>query len=124
MAGYRTNNSIRTGASISCAASSTTVIRDPFKVSEHDAMNILVAVAFTSVSVTNAITLKLQDSHDGGTTWADVQTQAVSADTTYEVENNMTAGTDTMMWPLARIVVVTGVGDTCDVDACYVTERT
>ena len=40
----------------------------------------------------------------------------------YEIENNV-AGTDTTMWPLARVIMTTGVGDTATVSAVYVSRR-
>jgi hypothetical protein len=83
--------------------------------------SLICAVTFTNVSVTGSITLKLQDSRDGGTNWQDVKTQAVSANTTYELENNTQKTADTLVWPLVRLIVVsTNAGDTATVNAVWV----
>lgn len=65
----------------SVSASSTTAISVPFPVSSEDSRNILVQVTFSIVEETNAITVALQDSYDGGTTWANVKTPTAVATT-------------------------------------------
>jgi hypothetical protein len=50
-------------------------------------------------------------------------TTAGSFTAVYELENNMLDGTDTAMWPLARVVVTGGVGDITTVSKVLVTRR-
>lgn len=41
----------------------------------------------------------------------------------YELENNVYDGTDTAIWPIARVVLTTGVGDSATVTAVNVSRR-
>jgi hypothetical protein len=65
----------------SVSASSTTAITRSFPMSSEDSRNCLVQVTFSLVEETNAITLTLQDSYDGGTTWAAVKSATAVATT-------------------------------------------
>lgn len=106
--------------SVVCTPNATTTITDNMDLSLAETNQFLCAVAFSNVSVAGSITLKLQDSRDQGVTWTDVKTQAVSANTTYELENNTQKTADTLMWPLVRLVVVsTNVSDTATVTAVW-----
>ena len=108
-------------ASVTCTPNATTTITDAMELSLSEMGSLICAVTFTNVSVTGSITLKLQDSRDGGTNWQDVKTQAVSANTTYELENNTQKTADTLVWPLVRLIVVsTNAGDTATVNAVWV----
>jgi len=108
-------------ASVTCTPNNTTTITDAMELSLAEMGSLICAVTFTNVSVAGSITLKLQDSRDSGTSWQDVKTQAVSANTTYELENNTQKTADTLVWPLVRLVVVsTNAGDTATVNAVYV----
>jgi hypothetical protein len=108
-------------ASVTCTPNNTTTITDALELSLDEMGSLLCAVTFTNVSVTGSITLKLQDSRDGGTNWQDVKTQAVSANTTYELENNTQKTADTLVWPLVRLIVVsTNAGDTATVSAVWI----
>lgn len=106
--------------SVVCTPNNTTAITGNMDLSLAETNQFLCAVTFSNVSVAGTITLKLQDSRDQGVTWTDVKTQAVSTNTTYELENNTQKTADTLMWPLARLVVVsTNVSDTATVTAVW-----
>jgi len=70
---YTTTNMVIDTAGKACAAASTTVVSDPITISGEDSRNILVNVTFSAVNEVTGVTTTLQDSHDGGTTWAAVQ---------------------------------------------------
>ncbi len=124
MAGYASEDLLINKTQIAVGASETnTVITNPFRASHEDSMAMMVNVVCTSVSVTNAITANLQDSIDGGTTWADVKTVTISADGTFEIEVNAWDGGDTIMHPLLRVTVDSGASDAVDVDNVWVTRR-
>jgi hypothetical protein len=58
---------------VACAASSTTAITNNFGISAEDSKAIEVAVDFSSMEEVTGITVALQDSYDGGTTWENVK---------------------------------------------------
>jgi hypothetical protein len=120
--GFTVKEAILYGASVSCLASSTTPVTTILKVSGADSLNQLVRVTVSAITVTNAIAVVLQDSPDGST-WSTVKTTALSATTNYELELNVHNGSDTAMWPMMRVVVTTGVGDTATISSCLVTRR-
>jgi len=124
MAGYASEDLLINKTQIAVGASETdTPITNPFRISAEDSKALMVNVVCTSVTVTNAITANLQDSVDGGVTWADVKTVAIAGNGTVEIEINAHDGSDTLVHPLARITVDSGVSDAVDVDAVWVTRR-
>ena len=124
MAGYLSRDLLINKTQIAVGASETnTPITVPFRASSEDSMAMIVNVVCTSVTGTNAITANLQDSYDGGTTWADVKTVAISGNGTFEIEVNAHDGSDTIMHPLLRVTVDSGVSDAVDVDNVWVTRR-
>ena len=124
MAGYASEDLLINKTQVAVGASETdTLIANPFRASAEDSMALMVNVVCTSVTVTNAITANLQDSIDGGTTWADVKTVAIAGNGTVEIEVNAWDGGDTIMHPLLRVTVDSGVGDAVDVDNVWVTLR-
>ena len=120
--GFIVKDVILNGASVSCLASSTTPITEVLRVSGADSFNQLVRVTVSAITVTNAIAVVLQDSPDGSV-WSTVKTTALSATAKYELELNVQNGSDTAMWPLMRVVVTTGVGDTATISSCLITRR-
>jgi hypothetical protein len=106
--------------SVVCTSNATTAITDSLPLSFDETGRLLCAVTFSNVAVVGSITLKLQDSRDNGATWQDVKTQAVTANITYEIENNTQKVADTLMWPLARLIVTsTNAGDTATATAVW-----
>jgi len=63
-----------TVSGVACAAASTTAITANFGISSEDSRNIDIAVNFSSMEEVTGITVALQDSYDGGTTWENVKT--------------------------------------------------
>lgn len=66
-------------------------------------------------------TVQAEDDSAVGGANAIAQTTDGSFTAVYEIENNMLAGTDTMIWPNARVVVITTADDTCTVSSVRVT---
>ncbi len=120
--GYVVKEMILGGSSVSCLAEATTPITNVFKISTADAQNLLMRITVSAISVGTGITVVLQDSPDG-TNWSTVKSTSISATTTYEQEVNLLNGSDTAMWPLARVVIVTQASDTATISSCLVTRR-
>jgi len=87
-----------TANGVTCAAASTTAITAEFGISSEDSRNIDIAVNFSSMEEVTGITVALQDSYDGGTTWENVKA-ATAVDTvakvdtiTFDTKANSTAG--------------------------------
>ena len=64
----------------------------------------------------------LEDDSGAGSVTA-ANTTPGAATLTYELENNIYNTTDTAIWPIARVVVTTGTGDTGTVSAVRVSRR-
>lgn len=120
--GYNVKEAILYGTSVSCSESSTTPITEVFKMSGADSKNFLMRITVSAITVGTAISVVLQDSPDG-INWSTVKSTSISATTRYEQEVNLFNGTDTAMWPLARIVVTTGSGDSATISSCLITRR-
>lgn len=73
------------------------------------------------VNTTNAVLKNEDDSGAGSITAA--QTTSGSFTATVELENNIYNGSDTAMWPLARVAIVGGAGDVATASSCLVTRR-
>ena len=115
-------------ASVPCLASSTTVVSDVFQF-EDDMRGTRVDLVVIPATLTNAMTARLQFSSDG-VTWTDIDaTNAAVSITTVVVATqfsfalNPSASTMATKFPLkqyGRVVVVSGVSDTCTVTGCRV----
>lgn len=122
MSGYVVKEAILNGASVACSASSTTALTPIMRVSHEDSMNMLVRGTVSAITVGTGITMVLQDSPDGAI-WSTVKSVSISATTRYELELNLANGTDTAMWPLCRVVVVTQGGDSATISSVLMTRR-
>lgn len=76
--GYRVEDKIKDTAGVDCPASSTTVIAGPFRISGEDSRNLLVTASFSDIAETTGASVVLQDSHNGGTTWATVKSATLT----------------------------------------------
>ena len=125
MAGYTIKDRLINTTAIAVGASETdTVLTSEFKISHEDSMALLVRLDTSAVTVTNAITAKLQSSFNGGTTWVDSNTVSITGNDSYQIEINAYQGTpDVILWTLARVVITSGVSDAATVDNVYVTTR-
>lgn len=125
--GNSVRNYLKVSGAVTLGASETdTVVSETFAMSAEDSKFCLVRLDTSSVTVTNAVTANLQHSWDGGTTWEDIGTDsqvAIAGNNTYQITHDSTSTNSTISWPLARVVVTTGVGDACTVDAVYVSRR-
>jgi hypothetical protein len=66
----------------------------------------------------------VKDDDDAGAgTIVGANTTPGAATLSYELENNVYDGTDTAIWPIARVVVTAGVGDSATVSGLTVTQR-
>lgn len=120
--GYVNNKSMVPDTGIVCPESATTVLTQ-FRISDRDSLHFQAYVTVSDTTLTTAITLKLQDSPDNGTTWRDIDSASITADGSYQVENLLFATYTYVMWPQARLVIVTGATDTTTVDSVYITRR-
>jgi len=73
------------------------------------------------VATTKSVSNLADDSVAGAVTIAETTSGSYTA--SYELENNVFAGTDTAIWPLGRIVAVIDTNDTATCSAVYVTRR-
>lgn len=71
-------------------------------------------------TVSNVVSKQDDDAGNGAATA--VNSIAGTAILVYELENNM-YGSDTAMWPFARVVVTSGAGDTATATAVYVSRK-
>lgn len=124
MAGYTSRDLLTDKTSIVIGASETdTVVTRNFPITHEDSKSMIVKVEVTTTTITNAVTANLQDSWDGGTTWADVKTVSITGDGAFEIEVNAIDGADTLMWPLGRITIDSGVDDAATITNVWVTRR-
>jgi hypothetical protein len=79
MSGYNTKEVIKSGSAVTTTASSTTQVSNVFNISAGDSKNQLVSVTLTAVAETTGLSIALQDSPDGGTTWSSVQTANIGS---------------------------------------------
>ena len=125
--GYTVENVLKGGAQVAVGASETdTVVSNDFRMSAEDSKFLLVRIDTSSVTVTNAVTANLQHSWDGGTTWEDLGSGSqvsIAGNASYQIEHDYAASNTSLAWPLARIVVTSGVSDAADIDAVYISRR-
>jgi len=75
--GYSVRDLLQSGGA-SVSAASTNDLTGKFAMSAADSLNTLVQVTFSLIEETTGMSVALQDSYDGGTTWATVQTANLS----------------------------------------------
>jgi len=125
--GYQSKNVLKQQTAVVIGASETdTPITNEFRMSGEDSKYFLARIDANTVTVTNAVTANLQHSWDGGTTWEDVGSGAqvaIAGNDTYQIELEYTAANTTLTWPLARIVVTSGVDDAATIAAVYISRR-
>jgi hypothetical protein len=124
---HQSKDLLKNGAQVAIGASETnTPITGVFSVSAEDSKYMLIYLTASSTTVTNAITAKLQTSYDGGSNFIDVGSAAqvsITGDGDFEITHMFEESNDRLLWPLARVVITSGVSDAVDVDAVYVTRR-
>ena len=122
MAGYSKDNVLLRGASVTLGASETdTVVSDVFNLEAGDSLHLSAAVTASGVTVTNAVTAKIQSSMDG-VTWVDSETVAIAGNAQYIASHAIEANQPALLIK-GRIVVSTGVGDAATIDEVFVTRR-
>lgn len=125
--GYQSKNVLKQQTAVVVGASETdTVVTNEFRMSGEDSKYFLARIDANTVTVTNAVTANLQHSWDGGTTWEDVGSGAqvaIAGNNTYQIELEFSASNSTLTWPLARIVVTSGVDDAATIAAVYISRR-
>lgn len=125
--GHSSRDFLLPSGAVTLGASETdTVVSSVFAMSAEDSKHCLIRLDTSSVTVTNAVTANLQHSWDGGTTWEDVGSDSqvsITGNASYQISHEHTATNSTATWPIARVVVSTGVSDACTVDAVYVSRR-
>lgn len=104
------------------ASATNTPISKEYRVTSWGALRQQIAVKASAVTLAVAITAKLQTSIDGGTTWVDSKTVAVTANGVFYIKLLETVAGDQTYLPLlntARVVLTTGAGDTATIDWVY-----
>lgn len=104
------------------ASQSNIPISKEYRITSWGSLRQQIAVKASAVTVAAGITAKLQTSIDGGTTWVDSKTVAVSANGVFYIKLLETVAGDQTYLPLlntARVVLTTGAGDTATVDWVY-----
>ena len=125
MSGYKISSSyllLQTSQVLGAAVTAQPVTQN-FGITEGDSLQTSITVVCTDVTAGAGITAKLQDSYDGGTTWEDACSVAVTADGHFEIVHNVAEGDVDPLWNVARVVVTTGAGSAVTVDAVYVSRR-
>lgn len=122
MSGHRVDNVLLRQAAQAVGASATDqVVSSNFPITAEDSKMMKIMVAVTGKSGT--VTAKLQDSHDGGTTWGDAGSVSVTADGNFEINHNIYDGTTATLWPLGRVVITTSTTSGATITAVRVTRR-
>lgn len=104
------------------ASATNSPVSKEYRVTFSGSIYHVIAAKFSSVTVGTGITAKLQTSPDGGTTWVDSKTVAVTTNGYAYIKLAINIAGDQTYLPLlnvARIVLTTGAGDTATVDAIY-----
>ena len=131
MAGYgmSDNNTPDSGAVTVGASETNTVVSRTKRISADDSLELMVRVKSSSVTVTNAVTAKLQHRWSEDEDWSLVGSQAQVSITGngwfgFKVSvRNSTDEAQLPLAPLARLVVTTGVGDAATIDQVLFSER-
>ena len=126
MAGYGIYEFLERETSITLGASETTQITAPFKISAADSLFMLIRVTASAVTLNTAITAKLQHSWDGGTTWAETGSDdqvSITGNGTFEIAHNHENTNSQQLYPLARVVITTGITDAVTADSVLITRR-
>ena len=125
--GYVIENILKNQTAVVIGASETdTVVSNVVRMTGEDSKFSLVRLDTSSVTVTNAVTANLQHSWDGGTTWEDIGSGvqvAITGNASYQIELEYSAANSSLSWPLARVVVTSGVSDAATIDAIYISRR-
>lgn len=83
-----------------------------------------VFLTLSSTVVATSVTAYLEDTHDGGTTWNTVASASISnGATSAEIVHNIHDGAADPMWPVCRVSITTGAGDSLNVTACRISRR-
>lgn len=122
---YTTANVLLDNTTVALTSAATNVVSEEFGISAGDSKAIWCRITTDTISVTTGITVGLQFSYDGGSSWesADKTFTTVSADTTYEYSLMVERSGDQASFPLGtlgRVVVVAGASDTGNVNACWI----
>lgn len=108
------------GAAQAVGASATdTAVSENWTPTYLDCERLLVAVKASSVTASTGITAMVEQSPDGGTTWADSKSAGVAISGNgwiYIRVNPQTSGDTVPLAPLLRVTVTTGSGDAVTVD--------
>ncbi len=97
-------------------------ISKTYGLSAADSLEHLIAITFADVTVGTAISVILQDSPNG-VDWSTFKSASVAGDGTVELEINILNTTDTLPWPIVRVVLTTGSGDEATVTSLIATQR-
>ena len=124
MSAYQRINRLLRETSIVVGASAVdTPVTAPFALTPADSKNIKVKVVAASVTSSEGIHARLQDSFDGGVTWEDAGTIEITGNGVFEIDYDYSEGSVGTLWPLARVTIDSGAGDAATITAVHVTQR-
>lgn len=106
------------------ASQTNTVISSEFPITAGGALNCVVKLKFSSVTVAAGITAKLQTAI--GSDWVDSKTAAVSATGAFYIKLQTNLAGDQTFLPLlnkGRLVLTTGAGDTATVTSVEILQE-
>lgn len=129
MSGYVFFEVIKPSLAAIGASATDSVISKEFNITPADSLNFTARIKCSSVTAATGITIKLQESANGGTTWEDVGNRAqvsVSGNGWVEIAIVNTDSSDAAQLPLLnrlRLTITTGAGDAATIDSVLVSRR-
>lgn len=119
--GWSANDVALSGAMVVGASATDTPVSKEYGITAGGALNHVVKIVLSDVTVSTGITAKLQTAV--GDDWEDSKTATVSADGSVYIKLQTAAADDQTFLPLlnkGRVVISTGSGDTATVDSVSV----
>lgn len=116
--GYSADNVVISPSPVVGASQTNSVVTRAYPITAGGSLHHVVVIDATGVTVTTAITAKLQTSV--GTIWADSKTVAITATGRFYIKLSAETSADQTYLPLlnnGRVVVTTGTGDTATITA-------
>lgn len=114
-------------ATVVGASKTNMVVSKLFRISEGGSRHMVIKLTAGTVTVTNAITAKLQTTTDTAGTWVDSKTVTISGNGDFYIKLMAETAGDQTYLPLlcnGRIVVTSGVGDAATITLVEVLQPT
>lgn len=123
--GYTTKNYLLYGQNQACVASSTKIVSTEIPVTSGASLAFLAYLSFSGVTEAAGITVKVEHSPVAGV-WIEIPEQFDVANGQCVIRllaQDPATVEFTPLFPVVRLSVVTGVGDSCTVTGVHVTRR-